>query len=75
MNQLSIPDIKLKGPTMFIRIVAVVILSILIASYPPLHALAIPFFIVALAIVFVIESVRVVPQQSAWVIEDRKSVV
>ena len=69
MKQLSLPDIKLQGPTMFIRIVAVVILSIIIASYPPLHAFAIPFFIVALAIVFVIESVRVVPQQSAWVIE------
>ena len=69
MNQLSIPDLKLKGPTMFIRIVVVVILSIIIASYPPLHAFAIPFFIVALAIVFVIESVRVVPQQSAWVVE------
>ena len=69
MKQLQIPEIKLKGPTMFVRIVAVVILSVLIANYPPLHALAIPFFIVALAIVFVIESVRVVPQQSAWVIE------
>jgi regulator of protease activity HflC (stomatin/prohibitin superfamily) len=30
---------------------------------------AIPFFIIALAAVFVIEGVRVVPQQSAWIVE------
>ncbi|OGA28903.1 MAG: stomatin 2 [Betaproteobacteria bacterium RIFCSPLOWO2_02_FULL_65_24] len=30
---------------------------------------AVPFFIIALAIAFVIEGVRVVPQQNAWIVE------
>ncbi|MES2353366.1 MAG: SPFH domain-containing protein [Pseudomonadota bacterium] len=39
------------------------------ASNASTQGYAIPFFVVATAVVFVIESVRVVPQQSAWVIE------
>src|SRR4051812_5572133 len=54
---------------MFARLLVVVILTVLIAASPSMRFFAIPFFIVATAIVFVIESVRVVPQQSAWVIE------
>ncbi|MBI2961619.1 MAG: SPFH/Band 7/PHB domain protein [Betaproteobacteria bacterium] len=33
------------------------------------RAWTIPFFVIALAAVFVIEGVRVVPQQSAWIVE------
>ena len=54
---------------MLIKIIAVIIATVLIYGYEPLHALWIPFAIVALAVVFVIEGVRVVPQQSAWVVE------
>jgi len=54
---------------MLVRILIVVIVSVIMANFPPLQGFAIPFFIVASAIVFVIESVRVVPQQSVWVVE------
>ncbi|MGH8738843.1 MAG: hypothetical protein ACREVC_15905, partial [Burkholderiales bacterium] len=54
---------------MFAKLVAVVIATIAIAAVPNIRPFAIPFFIVALAVVFVIEGVRVVPQQNAWVVE------
>jgi regulator of protease activity HflC (stomatin/prohibitin superfamily) len=54
---------------MFLKIIGVVIATVLIYGYEPIHALWIPFAIVALAVVFVIEGVRVVPQQNAWIIE------
>src|SRR6266699_628979 len=52
------------GGSMLLKIIAV-----LIYAYPPLHALWIPFAVIALAVVFVIAGVRVVPQQSACVVE------
>ena len=53
---------------MFPKLIVIVILTVAIiaAGY---SGYAVPFLIVALAIVFVIEGVRVVPQQDAWVIE------
>ena len=54
---------------MLFKIIAVIIATVLIYGYEPIHALWIPFAIIALAVVFVIEGVRVVPQQSAWVVE------
>src|SRR5258708_8288510 len=57
------------GGSMLFKIIAVVIATVLIYGYPPIHALWIPFAIIALAVVFVIEGVRVGPQQSAWVVE------
>jgi len=54
---------------MLFKLIAVVVATILIYGYPPLHALWVPFLIIALVVVFVIEGVRVVPQQSAWVVE------
>ncbi len=54
---------------MLIRIFVVIILTAIMASNASTQGYAIPFFVVATAVVFVIESVRVVPQQSAWVIE------
>ncbi|MEO8005043.1 MAG: SPFH domain-containing protein [Betaproteobacteria bacterium] len=38
-------------------------------SFPPTQGYAVPFFILAVAVVFVIEGVKVVPQQNAWVVE------
>ena len=53
---------------MFAKIIVVAIISALIGSFHTVGT-AIAFFLVATAIVFVIESVRVVPQQFAWVVE------
>jgi regulator of protease activity HflC (stomatin/prohibitin superfamily) len=54
---------------MLFKIIGVVIATVLIYGYEPLRPLWIPFAIIALAVVFVIEGVRVVPQQHAWVVE------
>jgi regulator of protease activity HflC (stomatin/prohibitin superfamily) len=51
------------------KIIIVVFLSIVMAVVDATRAFAIPFFILALAVVFVIEGIRVVPQQYAWVVE------
>ena len=51
------------------KILGVLILTVAIAAFEPTRAYAVPFFIIGLAVVFVIEGVRVVPQQSAWVVE------
>ena len=52
---------------MFAKIIGVAIVTGIIAAYDV--GWAVPFFIIALAAVFVVEGVRVVPQQSAWIIE------
>jgi regulator of protease activity HflC (stomatin/prohibitin superfamily) len=54
---------------MLFKIIAVVVATVLIYGYEPLRPFWIPFAIIALVVVFVIEGVRVVPQQSAWVVE------
>jgi len=54
---------------MLVKIVGVFIATFVIASLEPLRPFTIPFAIVALVAVFVIEGVRVVPQQNAWVVE------
>jgi regulator of protease activity HflC (stomatin/prohibitin superfamily) len=54
---------------MFAKIIVALIITGVIASYPPTQGYAVPFFILAIAVVFIIEGVRVVPQQNAWVVE------
>jgi regulator of protease activity HflC (stomatin/prohibitin superfamily) len=54
---------------MLAKIIGVLIATFVIFYFEPIRSLAIPFFIVALVVVFVIEGVRVVPQQNAWVVE------
>jgi regulator of protease activity HflC (stomatin/prohibitin superfamily) len=54
---------------MLFKIIAVIVATVLVYGYEPIHAFWVPFAIIALAVVFVIEGVRVVPQQSAWVVE------
>src|SRR2546430_8485978 len=61
------------GGSMLFKVIAVLIATVLIYGYPPIHAFWIPFAIIALVVVFVIEGVRVVPQQSAWVVERFRS--
>ncbi|MEZ5616062.1 MAG: SPFH domain-containing protein [Rhodocyclaceae bacterium] len=53
---------------MLIKLVGVILATIALAL-TPLDKLAVPFFIVAIVVVFVIEGVRIVPQQNAWVVE------
>ena len=54
---------------MFPKLIAVLIATIAISQFPQTRGFTVPFFILAVAIVFVIEGVRVVPQQNAWVVE------
>jgi regulator of protease activity HflC (stomatin/prohibitin superfamily) len=51
------------------KFIIVVFLSVVVAVIEATRAFTVPFFILALAVVFVIESIRVVPQQYAWVVE------
>lgn len=53
---------------MFVKIIGILIITFALAV-AGFQAYAIPFFVIALGIAFVIESVRVVPQQHAWVVE------
>ncbi len=62
-------EVNSKGGLMFPKLIGVVIATILVAQFDQTRGFTIPFFILALAIVFVVEGVRVVPQQSAWVVE------
>ena len=54
---------------MFAKLIIVAILFGMILSYPPVSGYAWPFLVLAIAVVFIIEGVRVVPQQNAWVVE------
>src|SRR5262244_2570233 len=53
------------GGSMLVKIIGVIVATFIVASVEPLRT----FAIVALVAVFVIEGVRIVPQQSAWVVE------
>ena len=54
---------------MFFKIFAVIIISLGLLAFPETKSYAIPFFLVALTVVFVIEGIRIVPHQNAWVAE------
>jgi len=51
------------------KFLAVLILTAAIAVFEPTRSYAIWFFLLGLTVAFVIEGVRVVPQQNAWVVE------
>ena len=51
------------------KLIAVLVIAGFIFITPPTQSFALPVLLLGLVIVFVIEGVRVVPQQSAWVIE------
>ena len=52
-----------------VKFFGVLIATAIIAFMPETRSYAVPFFFLATVIVFVIEGVRIVPQQSAWVVE------
>ena len=51
------------------KLIGALILSIVVYAFEVTRPFAIPFGLVAFAAVFVIEGVRIVPQQHAWVVE------
>ena len=51
------------------KIVAIAVAALAAYVFEPTRSLAIPLAIVALVVVYVLEAVRVVPQQSAYVVE------
>ena len=53
---------------MFFKIFAVVVISLGMLMFPETKSYAIPFFLVALVVVVIIEGIRIVPQQNAWVV-------
>src|SRR5436309_15086747 len=53
------------GGSMLLKIIGVVIATALIYGYEPIRPLWIPFAIIPLTEVFVVDGVRVVPQQRA----------
>ena len=54
---------------MFPKLVLVIVISAAIFFIESTRVYFLPFLILALAVAFVIEGVRVVPQQNAWVVE------
>ena len=51
------------------KILGIIIATAVIFCTPDARNFALPFFFLATVIIFVIEGVRIVPQQSAWVVE------
>ena len=51
------------------KLIVALVLSGIIFSYPPTQGYAPAFLIIAIAVVFLIEGIQVVPQQNAWVVE------
>jgi regulator of protease activity HflC (stomatin/prohibitin superfamily) len=54
---------------MFAKIIGVLAVTIALFVTPGFGNYAIPFFVLSTVIVFVIEGVRIVPQQNAWLVE------
>jgi regulator of protease activity HflC (stomatin/prohibitin superfamily) len=54
---------------MFPKLIGAVIITVLAAAYPPTRPYAVWIFFIAVIVVFVVEAVRIVPQQQAWVVE------
>lgn len=54
---------------MLVKFIIAAVISGFIFAYDATRGFAVPFFILAIAVIFIIEGVRVVPQQNAWVVE------
>ncbi|MCL4801284.1 MAG: SPFH/Band 7/PHB domain protein [Burkholderiales bacterium] len=51
------------------KIIVALVLSVVVYVLDATRPFAVPFLILALAVVFIIEGVRIIPQQEAWVVE------
>ncbi len=54
---------------MFAKLIGAVIVTLIAATIPETRSFAVWIFLIAIIVVFVIEGVRIVPQQQAWVVE------
>jgi regulator of protease activity HflC (stomatin/prohibitin superfamily) len=65
---LEIFQMEFQGGSMFPKLIIVFVVTVVLVASGQ-SAYAIPFFVIAFGIVLAIESIKVVPQQQAWVIE------
>jgi len=65
----SAEPLKPERPAMLPKIIIALVLSVVIYVLDATRPFAVPFLILALAVVFIIEGVRIIPQQEAWVVE------
>ena len=54
---------------MFAKLIGAVIVTVIAATIPETRSYAVWIFLLAIIVVFMIEGVRIVPQQQAWVVE------
>ncbi|MBS0338114.1 MAG: paraslipin [Proteobacteria bacterium] len=54
---------------MFAKLIGAVVVTFIAAAIPETRAYTVWIFLIAIIVVFVIEGVRIVPQQQAWVVE------
>ena len=54
---------------MFAKLIGAVVVTVIAATIPETRSFAVWIFLIAIIVVFVIEGVRIVPQQQAWVVE------
>ena len=54
---------------MFAKLIVALVISIAAALFEPTKSYAVYIFLIAIVAVFIIEGVRIVPQQQAWVVE------
>src|SRR5215470_318736 len=60
---------QMGGSTMFWKLAAAVAAAVVASQVPGLHAYWFWILLLGVIVAFVIEGVRIVPQQSAWVVE------
>src|SRR5689334_2608463 len=61
------------GSSMFTKLIVAVILAVVTAAIPETRGYAVWVFFIAVVVAFVIEGVRIVPQQFAYVVERLRS--
>jgi len=54
---------------MILKLIIALVISVIAYAYPLTHDYAVWIFMIGVAIIFVVEGVRIVPQQQAWVVE------
>ena len=58
-----------EGSAMFPKLVIIAVIGVFAWFYEPTRSAAIPIALAALVVVYLLEAVRIVPQQYAWVVE------
>ena len=63
------PTRNQKENSVFPKLIILIVATVAALNFPATQGYAVPLFILGAVIVFVAEGVRIVPQQSAWVVE------